>query len=219
MAMARILCKTSWIIEIWDYYFDCPINFCQRFHHLANVFDERERMTLSVLTPILILTDDLELHTMWPVKCPWSRPDRPAALIRPGPGSDTQGCAAANCSQSGQCASAGLSNQRPVTSRGGDLPGSRDRGRCLEQELQFWVLQLQMTSLQLPVNGTGEWWVFFLVFQCFRICSRHVLLAGPPRKCIFLLHCVPFHSFVIEPWIHLRHLCLSFIQLYKKRRI
>ena len=53
----------------------------------------------------------------------------------------------------------------------------------------------------------------------FRINSRHVLLAGPPRKCIFLLHCVPFHPFVVEPGIHLRHLCLSFIQLHQKRRI
>ena len=100
---------------------------------------------------------------------------------------------------------------------GGDLPGSRDRGRCLEQELQFCSCRWQACSYQSMRQGSEE--SFFLVFQCFRICSRHVLLAGPPRKCIFLLHCVPFHSFVIEPWIHLCHLCLSFIQLYKKRRI
>ena len=148
MAMARILCKTSWIIEIWDYYFDCPINFCQRFHHLANVSDERE-WNCQFLPPYWYWRMILSCTQLWPVKCPWSRPDRPAALIRPGPSSETRGCAAVNCVQSsvpGSPVPAFLtSGQWPAVR---DLPGSRDRGRCLEQELQFCSCRWQACSYQ-----------------------------------------------------------------------
>ena len=82
------------------------------------------------------------------------------------------------------------------------------------------VLQLQMTSLQSHGAGITEITEsVYTSLTCFRIYSSHVLLAGPPRECVFLLHCVPFHSFVVEPGFHLCHLCLSLIQLHQKRRI
>ena len=117
---------------------------------------------------------------------------------------------------------AGLSSQQqqPV-----DQPGPEICPAVKTSEAGVRSLESEFCSCRdepAVTSDTGDnrgLWHFYTSWQCFRIYSSHVLLAGPPRKCVFLLHCVPFHSFVVEPGLHLRHLCLSFIQLHQKRRI
>ena len=148
-------------------------------------------MKLSVLTPILILTDDLELHT----NC-----DRWNVL---GAGLTDQ----QHSSGLGLLWHSGLrcgklcpewpvpafltSGQWPAVR---DLPGSRDRGRCLEQELQFCSCRWQACSYQSM--GTGEWRVFFLVSNVSESAADMYYLLGLPENVFFYF--IVFHFILLS---------------------
>ena len=84
-------------------------------------------------------------------------------------------------------------------------------------------LQLQMSGCRAghsiaEVHKCVLFQNILLLSWCFRI-SHHVLPVGPPRECLLLLHCVPLHSPLPQPRLHLRHLRLPVIQLHPEGRI
>ena len=108
------------------------------------------------------------------------------------------------------CQFAGLSNQQYWSQRFGvTVRSSLESCSC-----RFITAETVPTFVCIDTNVTS--------IYCFRICIdiiNYVLFARTAWKCFLLLHCVPFHSSFTKSWFHLCHLCVSLIQLYKKRRI